>query len=62
LAEDGEYFAFLTCEPNPLVAPLHPKAMPVIVDPEDYDRWLDGEVEDACSLAAPFPSQLMAVR
>jgi len=60
-AEDGEYFAFLTCEPNPLVAPLHPKAMPVILQPEDYDRWLSGEAEEACSLAAPFPSQLMQV-
>jgi putative SOS response-associated peptidase YedK len=57
----GEAFAFLTCEPNPLVAPLHPKAMPVILNPEDYDRWLDGETDDACSLAVPFPSQLMAV-
>lgn len=55
-------FAFLTCEPNPLVAPRHPKAMPVILQPEDYDRWLDGETDDACSLAAPFPSQLMSVR
>lgn len=24
-------FAFLTCEPNPLVAPIHPKAMPVLL-------------------------------
>jgi putative SOS response-associated peptidase YedK len=54
-------FAFLTCEPNPLVAPLHPKAMPVILQKEDYDRWLDGEATDACSLAQPFPSQLMRV-
>lgn len=54
-------FAFLTCEPNPLVAPLHPKAMPVILQPEDYDAWLDGEAQDACALAQPFPSQLMAV-
>ncbi|MGZ8282469.1 MAG: SOS response-associated peptidase [Allosphingosinicella sp.] len=54
-------FAFLTCEPNPLVAPLHPKAMPVILQPDDYDRWLDGEAADACSLAQPFPSQLMRV-
>jgi len=60
-AEDGEFFAFLTCDPNPLVAPLHPKAMPVILQPEDYEGWLTGEVENACSLAAPFPSQLMAV-
>ena len=32
--------------------------MPVIVHPE---RRLDAEVEDACSLAAPFPSQLTKV-
>jgi putative SOS response-associated peptidase YedK len=44
-----------------LVAPLHPKAMPVILQREDYDRWLDGEAADACSLAQPFPSQLMRV-
>jgi putative SOS response-associated peptidase YedK len=35
--------------------------MRVIVHPEDYDAWLDGEVESACALAQPFPSQLMAV-
>ena len=58
---EGNCYAFLTCEPNPLVKPIHEKAMPVIVHPEDYDRWLDAEVEDACSLAAPFPSQLMKV-
>ena len=60
-SEGRKRFAFLTCEPNPLVAPLHPKAMPVILHREDYDRWLGGEAEDACSLAQPFPSQLMAV-
>ena len=59
--EDGAAFAFLTCEPNPLVAPIHAKAMPVILHPEDYDQWLDGEVSNACSLAQPFPSQLMRV-
>ncbi|WP_068073885.1 SOS response-associated peptidase family protein [Novosphingobium lentum] len=55
----GHAFAFLTCEPNPLVAPLHPKAMPVILHPGDYDRWLSTDFADACTLAAPFPSQLM---
>jgi putative SOS response-associated peptidase YedK len=59
--EDGKAFAFLTCEPNPLVEPIHAKAMPVILHPEDYDGWLDGEVASACSLAQPFPSQLMRV-
>ena len=42
---------FLTREPNPLLAPLHPKAMPAIRQPEDYDRWLYGETDDACGLA-----------
>jgi putative SOS response-associated peptidase YedK len=58
---EGNCYAFLTCDPNPLVETIHPKAMPVIVHEEDYDHWLDGEVESACALAAPFPSQLMKV-
>lgn len=57
--EEGEAFAFLTCEPNPIVAPIHPKAMPVILHVDDYDKWLSGSHEEACKLAAPFPSQLM---
>ena len=54
-------FAFLTCEPNPLVAPLHPKAMPVILHPEDYTAWLTADWEEARKLVQPFPSQLMTV-
>ena len=56
---EGKVFAFLTCEPNPLVALIHPKAMPVILHPDDYDRWLAGD--DADKLAVPFPSQLMSL-
>jgi putative SOS response-associated peptidase YedK len=59
--EAGKAYAFLTCDANPLVAPIHPKAMPLILHPEDYERGLDAETADACSLAAPFPSQLMQV-
>ena len=59
--DDERAFAFLTCKPNPLVAPCHPKAMPVILLPQDYDRRLTGTVEDAEALQAPFPSQLMAL-
>ena len=58
---EGNCYAFLTCEPNPLVAPIHEKAMPVILHDDDHERWLSGEAGDACSLAAPFPSQLMKV-
>ena len=60
-AEAQKVFAFLTCEPNPLVAPLHPKAMPVILAESDYQTWLTAGSDDAGKLAVPFPSQLMAV-
>ncbi len=59
--EDGACFAMLTCAPNPLVGAIHPKAMPVILHKEDHQRWLTAPIADAETLAAPFPSQLMAV-
>lgn len=59
--DDGPAFAFLTTEPNVLVAALHPKAMPVVLHEQDYGRWLTGDFAEACGLAAPFPSQLMAM-
>jgi putative SOS response-associated peptidase YedK len=46
-------------EESPDVRPIHPKAMPVILHPENYANWLNGD--NAESLAVPFPSQLMAL-
>lgn len=41
---DHELFAFLTCEPNGVVGPIHPKAMPVILTTEDeVEMWLTAE-------------------
>ncbi|USI73971.1 SOS response-associated peptidase [Sphingomonas morindae] len=60
-AEGGAVFAFLTTEPNSLVAPIHPKAMPVLLHDEDEARWLSAPLEEALTLAAPFPAQLMAL-
>ena len=60
-AAGTKVFGFLTCAPNPLVAPLHPKAMPVILQEADYARWLEGDAAEAHGLAEPYPSQLMAV-
>jgi putative SOS response-associated peptidase YedK len=54
-------YALLTCEPNALVAEIHAKAMPVILNPEDEERWLSGTMAEILPLAAPYPSQLMAV-
>lgn len=64
--EGAPVFSFLTCgyedDPqNHLVGAIHPKACPVILHPEDYDRWLQTDLDDALSLATPYPSQLMAV-
>lgn len=59
--EGGTVFAFLTTDPNPLVAPIHPKAMPVLLHPDDEERWLTASMDDALALAVPFPSQLMRV-
>lgn len=58
---EGPLFAFLTCEPNAMVAPIHPKAMPVILHLEDEETWLSADMSSALALAAPFPTQLMAV-
>ncbi|WP_295562218.1 SOS response-associated peptidase [uncultured Sphingomonas sp.] len=54
-------YAFCTTEPNPLVAPKHPKAMPVILLAEDQQRWLTAPVEEAVGLLTAYPSQLMGV-
>ena len=58
---DMPVFAFLTTEPNKLVGSVHPKAMPVILHPEDYDTWLTADWKDAQKLVAPFPTQLMGM-
>jgi putative SOS response-associated peptidase YedK len=58
-ADDGAFMAFLTCQPNATVGAVHPKAMPVMLAPADYDRWLDEDHENACELAVPFADEAM---
>jgi len=59
-AEEGGYFAFLTCDANATVGAVHPKAMPVMLRPgDDVARWLDSERADACALASPFTDTAM---
>src|SRR5215211_3154578 len=50
-------FAVLTTNANELVADIHDR-MPVILRPEDYDRWLSDE-PDPRDMLKPFPSELM---
>ena len=59
--EEAPFFSFLTCEPNETVGAVHPKAMPVMLDPSDFSRWLQNDHLDACELARPFSDQRMKV-
>ena len=53
--KDGEttddLYAFLTCEPNAVVAPIHPKAMPVILtEAVEWDAWMSAPWAEAQAL------------
>ena len=56
-----ESCTLLTTEPNELVEPIHNR-MPVILAPDDYDRWLDPSIQTPDPLRrllAPYPSEPM---
>lgn len=58
----ADLFGFLTSPPNAVVAPVHPKAMPVILaSPEDCRRWLCAPIRDALQLQRPLPEDRMEV-
>jgi putative SOS response-associated peptidase YedK len=55
---DGEIVrscSIVTCPANALVAPVHDR-MPVILDPGDYERWLDPGATDGRTLLQPCPA------
>jgi putative SOS response-associated peptidase YedK len=59
---EHELFGFLTTEANTVVAPIHPKAMPVILTtPEEVDLWLGGETPEALKLQSPLPDELLRI-
>jgi putative SOS response-associated peptidase YedK len=58
---EGEWvlsYTIVTTGPNEVMATLHDR-MPLILDGDDIDRWLDPRVEDAAGLVRSFPSELM---
>jgi len=56
-----ESCTILTTRPNALLATLHDR-MPVILHPDDYQRWLDPQSprKQLEELLVPFPTELMA--
>jgi putative SOS response-associated peptidase YedK len=61
---EGEHliFSFLTTPPNAEVAPVHPKAMPVLLlDEAARETWLTAPVEDALKLQRPAPDGALKI-
>ncbi|MDP9086455.1 MAG: SOS response-associated peptidase family protein [Pseudomonadota bacterium] len=59
---DGAGFTMVTCDPNGLVAPIHPKAMITILHPDDIDTWLRGSYDEIVALQRPYAADAMNVR
>jgi putative SOS response-associated peptidase YedK len=60
--EDVRSFTIITTDPNAVVAPLHTR-MPAILDPAQYDLWLDPSQSLEGDPLAPCPdSWLEAIR
>ncbi len=61
---EGEHrlFSFLTCAPNAVVGPIHPKAMPVILTtPAECDAWMTAPIPEALALQRPLADGLLRV-
>lgn len=57
--QDIDTCTIITTEANEELEPIHNR-MPVILNPEDYDTWLDPDNQDTAelqSLLLPFPSE-----
>jgi len=59
----NDLFGFLTTEPNAVVAPIHAKAMPVILTTEqEIETWLTAPAEDALKLQRPMDGLKIVAR
>jgi putative SOS response-associated peptidase YedK len=59
---ENDLFAFLTIEPNNVVAPIHPKAMPVILSvPDEIETWMTAPAKEALTLQRPLPEGVLEI-
>lgn len=58
---EAETYTIITTTPNVIVKPIHPSRMPVILDPDDYDQWMNGSVDEASALLRPYPADRMRI-
>ncbi len=58
----NDLFAFLTTEPNAIVAPIHAKAMPVILTTqEEIDAWMTAPAPKALTLQRPLADSALQI-
>ncbi len=58
----NDLFAFLTTEPNAVVKPIHPKAMPVILTTQaDVDLSMTAPPKEALALQRPLPDKALRI-
>jgi putative SOS response-associated peptidase YedK len=58
----NDLFGFLTTEPNDVVAPIHPKAMPVVLTTqEQIETWMTAPADEALRLQRPLSNGALMI-